>query len=135
MNDVKELCDTFIFRKSDKNRLVSCKKNSQKALKELSRRTLSASRVYNVLESLSLEEVLFIRAKARSKLVFSRIIEFLAKHNNITIKIRGGDLKKLGIKPSPLYAKLLKEVLHEKIDGKISTKKQELDFVKRSFKK
>ncbi len=131
--EAKTVCDKFAFRRGDCMRLLSCRKNCPKALGELSRKALLASRVYDILEPLSFEEILFIRAKTKNKLVRARITDFLAEYNRIRIKIGGDDLKKLGLKPGPLYAKLLRKVLHKRIDGELKTKKDELDFVKRAL--
>ncbi|UCD55482.1 MAG: CBS domain-containing protein [Candidatus Omnitrophota bacterium] len=130
-NDTKAICEKFGFRRSNRIRLLSCKKNAKRALKSLSVKSIRPSRIYNILEPLSFEEILFMRARTKNKLVLSRIREFFAEYNRVRIKIGGEDLKKLKIKPGPLYKKLLMEVLHKKIDGEVKTKKEELDFVKR----
>ena len=132
-SDTNEMSDRFIFRKSDRTRLLSYSRHSKKALKKLSLRNITASSVYNTLEPLSFEEVLFLRARTKIKKIHYRIEEFLARHNKVRIKIGGEELKKLGVKPGPLYAEILKKVLHEKIDGKIKTKNDEINFVKRSL--
>ena len=132
-SDTKEMSDRFIFRRSDRTRLLSYSRHSKKALKKLSLRNIIASSVYNTLEPLSFEEVLFLRARTKIKKIHYRIEEFLARHNRVRIKIGGEELKKLGVKPGPLYAEILKKVLHEKIDGKIKTKNDEINFVKRSL--
>ena len=100
-------------------------------MRSLSARSLRPSKIYSILEPLSFEEILFIRAGTKNKLVLSRIRDFFARYNRVRIKIGGEDLKKLGVKPGPLYTKLLVEVLHKKLDGGVKTKRDELDFVKR----
>ncbi|MGB2705314.1 MAG: CBS domain-containing protein [Candidatus Omnitrophota bacterium] len=140
--ETKAVCEKFAFRRGDCMRLLSCKKNCLKALRALSWKELLSSRVYGILEPLSFEEILFIRAKTenkprskvsfeRGKLARSRITDFFSGYNRIRIKIGGEDLKKLKIKPGPLYTKLLTRVLHKKIDGGLKTKKDELEYVKR----
>jgi len=129
--EVKAVCDKFAFRRSDRVRLLSCKKNCPRALDGLSRKGLLSSGIYDILEPLSLEEILFIKAKTKNKLTRARIADFLTGYSRIKIKIGGDDLKKLGLKPGPLYTKLLREVLHKRIDGELKTKKDELEFVKR----
>ena len=100
-------------------------------MKLLSVKSIRPSKIYNILEPLSFEDTLFIRAGTKNKLVLSRIKEFFAGYNRVRIKIGGEDLKKLKIKPGPLYTKLLVKVLHKKIDGEVKTKHEELEFVKR----
>ncbi|NQU95548.1 MAG: CBS domain-containing protein [Candidatus Omnitrophica bacterium] len=129
--ETKSVCDKFAFRRSVRIRLLSCKKRCEKILRPLSSKKLSASGVYSILEPLSFEEILFIRSKAKSRLTVKRITDFFAEYNKVKIKIGGHDLKKLGLKPGPVYKKILDEILHKKIDGDIKTKKDELMYVKK----
>jgi len=134
--DTKAVCGKFAFRRSDRIRLLSCKKSYRKVIKLISstKRT-PPSRLYSALEKLSFEEILFIRAKVKGKLPLSRITDFFVRYNGIKTKIGGEDLKKLGMKPSPLYTKILTEVLHKKVDGELKTKKDELEYVKKIMAK
>ena len=133
--ETRSVVQKFAFRKSTGARLLSCKKNTSPALKSLSTKGVSPSRVYEILRPLSSEEILFIRAKTKNKRVLARITDFLTKHSRVRIKTSGHDLKKLGLEPGPLYAKLLRAILHKKIDGLLKTKKEELGFVRREVLK
>jgi tRNA nucleotidyltransferase (CCA-adding enzyme) len=46
----------------------------------------------------------------------------------------GHDLRRLGVVPGPGYQKLFTEVLEAKLNGKVSTKAQELELVKKLIK-
>ena len=129
--DMKEICDKLVLRTRDRASLISGKKIYARAAKELFKTGLKDSSVYSLLEPLSFEATLFIMAKSGKKTVENKISDFFARHNKVKIKIRGGDLKKLGLKPGPLYTKILTKVLHEKIEGGVKTKKDEIKFVKR----
>ncbi len=126
------LCRNFAFRRGDRMRIVSYKKNCKKVLAALSKRkNVPPSAVYKNLRPLSYEAILLIAAKARSALALGRIKNFLVKYNNIKIKIKGRDLAGLGLKPGPRFKKVLEGVLSAKIDGKIKTKKDELYLAKK----
>ncbi|MFH1380751.1 MAG: CBS domain-containing protein, partial [Candidatus Omnitrophota bacterium] len=129
--DVKAMCEKFAFRRSDSLRLASANKNCAKALKKISMKSIAPSEVYKILNPLSFEEILFIMAKSSAAPAALNISNFFAKHNNAKIKINGHDLKKLGIKPGPLFKKLLAKVLYKKIDGEIKSKKDELNFIQK----
>ena len=131
LDEVVHVCDKFVFRRGERIRLISSKRRAEKALKRISRKKLPASEVYSALNPLSFEEILFIKAKSKKKIVSSRIKDYFTKYNKVKIKIGGEDLKKLGVRPGPEYTKLLLKVLYKKIDGKIRTKKEELEFVKK----
>ncbi len=128
--ELESVCDKFAFRNKDRERLLSCGKNFRKALGALSRKGLSPSAVYGILRPLSPEEILFIRAKTKNNSVRVRIMNFLTKYNRIKIGVNGYDLKKIGVKPGPLYAKLMRNILNRRINGELKTKRDELKYVK-----
>jgi tRNA nucleotidyltransferase (CCA-adding enzyme) len=132
--EMRSVCERFVFRRSERVKLVSGKKNWKKTLKALSGRRLRPSAIFRALKPLSLEEILFIGAMAKKKSARSGIERFLREYRKTKIRISGNDLKKLGIKPGPVYSKLLTKVLYKKLDGEIKTKKEELGFVKRLLK-
>ncbi|MEA3306010.1 MAG: hypothetical protein U9R52_04265, partial [Candidatus Omnitrophota bacterium] len=77
------------------------------------------------------EALIFLTAKCGGALAERRSADFLRKHNGACLRINGADLKKLGIKPGPEFARILKKTLYAKIDGKLRTRKDELFFAKR----
>ena len=134
--DTQAVCDKFTFRRSDRIRLLSCKKTCKKVIKLISSSgKLRPSKLYSALEELSFEEILFIRAKVKSRTPLSKITDFFVRYNGVKTKIGGEDLKKLGMKPGPIYTKILTEVLHKKVDGELKTKKDELEYAKKLMSK
>lgn len=129
-SETKAMCDKFAFRRCDRIRLLSCRKNRCNATRRISATRARPSDIYRALEPLSFEEILFIRAFTRGRLAQSRIKQFFDRHNRVKTDIGGEDIKMLGVTPGPLYTRLLTKVLDKKINGEIKTKKEELDFVK-----
>ena len=41
------------------------------------------------------------------------------------------DLKEEGLRPGPDFKKILNKVLYKKLDGKITTKKDELEYMRK----
>jgi len=138
-NTVSSICSRFVFRGSDTIRTLSYKSHSGMVLKALAAKgSMAPSRIYRLLEPLSFEVILLVMAKAatagsaaRSKLIRSRIRDFFRKYNGTRIRVKGDDIKALGLKPSPKFKEILDKVLYNKIDGKLRTGKDELDYVKR----
>ena len=60
---------------------------------------------------------------------------FLDALKDIKILINGKDLIDLGFLPSPYFNKLFDVVLKEKLDGKLKTKEEEINFVKQFIEK
>ena len=122
----------FVFRRGDALRISSYKKQGRRVIELLRRKgRVAPSSVYRVLKPLSYETILLIMAKAGSKRMRSRIADFLERSNGIKIKIRGNDLKAIGIKAGPVFRRILEKVLYKKIDSALKTKKDELAHVKK----
>jgi tRNA nucleotidyltransferase (CCA-adding enzyme) len=47
--------------------------------------------------------------------------------------LKGDDLKRLGIEPGPIYSRLLKELLSERLRGKLRSREDEEQFVKEAL--
>lgn len=61
--------------------------------------------------------------------------KFLDALKQIKVLITGNDLINLGFIPSPYFNELFEKILTEKLDGKLTTKEEELEFVKQFIKK
>ena len=72
-------------------------------------------------------------AKTKKKIVKKKIFLFLSKLKGIKTKVNGDDLKKIGYKPSPKFKEILEEVKKVKLDGLLTTKKEEMDYIKIKF--
>ena len=135
-NNISSICSKFVFRRSETIRLLSCKESADKAIRALeSASPVLPSRIYKLLEPLSFEVILFIMAKAGSEKVNARVEDFFRRINGTRIKIKGEDIKRLGLKPCPHYKEILDKVLFARIDGKVRTREEELSYAGKLVKK
>ncbi|MCS7163829.1 MAG: CBS domain-containing protein [Thermodesulfovibrio sp.] len=86
-------------------------------------------RVYNLLKPLNIETIILIMIYAK-EWQKRAIFNYLTKLKDIKPIITGEDLKKLGIKPGPVYRKILECILREKLQGRLLSKEEEIAFVK-----
>lgn len=131
INNIKLICNKFAFRRGEEKRIVAYKKLNPKFIKELSRDKIKASRVFSLLEPLSYEVIILIKAKFKNSNLKKHMEDFFEIYNGIHLYISGGDLHKLGLTPGPYYQKIFHRVLNAKIDGLIKTKKEELELIKK----
>ncbi|MCX5678482.1 MAG: CBS domain-containing protein [Candidatus Omnitrophica bacterium] len=137
-SQVSAICSKFVFRGSDSLRLLSYKSKADAVTKLLSsRKDLAPSKIYKLLEPLSLEVILLIMARTallgsgvKAARISSRIKVFLAKYNGTRLRIRGDDLKAMGLKSGPAFKVILDKVLYHKIDGTLKTKRDELEYAR-----
>jgi tRNA nucleotidyltransferase (CCA-adding enzyme) len=90
--------------------------------------------LYRKLNGFKTELILYMMATTRKKAVKKSISHFFTNLRRVQIQLRGKDLKKMGFKPGPIYRQVLENILNAKLDGKIKTRKDEIDFV-RQFRK
>lgn len=130
---IKAFCKRFAFSKGEIKRILSYKKIIVR-LKDRLKKKIPPSQIYKCLEPLSYEVILLLNAKYKDKILRKNIKDFFNIYNGIRIHTRGSDLVKLAISPGPDYKNILKETLYAKLDGKINTKEEELEFIKRLIK-
>lgn len=129
LNDVQKICSEFVFAKGDAIRIITFKRKSNRLLTLLSKKgKMRPSQVYKWLGSLPYEVLLLLIAKSKSQTARRRITAFLTRFLNIKLNVRGDDLKKVGIKPGPHFKRIMAQTLYAKIDGRIKTKEEELNY-------
>lgn len=90
----------------------------------------SCVEIYNLLKPLNIETIILmmIYAKDWQKRAISL---YLTKLKDVKPLLRGEDLKKLGIPPGPVYKKIFDAILREKLQGRLLSKEEEIEFVKK----
>jgi tRNA nucleotidyltransferase (CCA-adding enzyme) len=92
---------------------------------------VSNSVLYRKLTDFRIELILYMMATAKQKAVKKAISHFFTNLRRTGIALKGRDLKKMQLKPGPIYRQVLAAVLDAKLDGKLKTKKDEIDFARR----
>lgn len=131
--EIKAFSQRVGLKKKESELLLELRKGRKRILTTLSKKEVSNKEIYWLLTSLPLDAVIYLLSKATSQ-SRKRILLYLNDLKNIKIKIKGDDLKKLGIKAGPIYKKILQKLLDEKLNGKLKFKREEIEFVKRQFK-
>lgn len=128
-NCVKSICEKFMFRKGEDKRILDYKKLSRAFISDLSRAKIKPSRIYSLLEPLSYEVILLLKAKYKNARLKRNIDDFLKVYNDMRIHISGDDLYNMGLKPGPHYQKIFRKVLEAKLNGVVKTKEEELSLI------
>ncbi len=89
--------------------------------------------IYHFLKNINIETMLFIMANYKDKKIQKAISRYLIELREIKIELNGNDLKKMGIKPGPIYSEIFRKVLDNRLTGKIKDKREEILFVKKEY--
>jgi hypothetical protein len=57
------------------------------------------------------------------------------KMNSCALYMSGDDIEDMGVRPGPIYKEVLNAVYKAKLDGKVNSKEEELDFAEKYIKK
>jgi len=86
--------------------------------------------IYNLLSKLTLETILLSMALSKDRQKQKVMSQYLMELRKVKTILKGEDLKKMGVKPGPIYSKILKELLEEKLRGHLRFREDEERFVR-----
>jgi len=89
------------------------------------------SALYRKLTVFKTELILYMMAATKQQKVKKAISHFFTKLRRIDITLKGRDLKKMNLEPGPIYRKVLQAVLDARLDGKLKTENDEIEFARR----
>jgi len=87
--------------------------------------------IHKLLSKFNLETVLFLMALSKDRKKQRVISHYLTELRNVKTILKGDDLKRMGIQPGPVYSKILNKLLEEKLRGRLRSREDEEQFVKR----
>lgn len=87
--------------------------------------------IHKLLSKFNLETVLFLMALSKDRKKQRVISHYLTELRNVKTILKGDDLKRMGIQPGPVYSKILNKLLEEKLRGRLRSREDEEQFVKK----
>jgi len=135
IKDTNFLLKRFVFRKGEELRVLSFKNIDKNFIRQLSSKKIKPSEIYEMLDPLSYEVIVLVKARFDNANIQKYIEDFFAVYNDMRILISGHDLRRLGIAAGPFYQKVFKKVLAAKLNGRINTYEEELKFIEELINK
>jgi tRNA nucleotidyltransferase (CCA-adding enzyme) len=134
INEVRVLFRKFVFLKGEEKRILSYKKIALRFIRQLCGKKIRPSRIFDLLEPLSYEVIILLRAKYKNPVLKRHIADFFSNYNGMRICVSGDDLHRLGVAPGPYYQKIFTQVLKAKLEGQLRTKEEELALIRKLIK-
>ena len=126
-----EICRRFELAPRHRRLFTTERLEAESCLSWLERsKRLKNSQLYNKLVGFRIELILYMMAVTRKETVKRAISQYITALRYIRISLRGKDIKKMGLEPGPIYREVLHSVLEARLDGKLKTKSDEVQFVK-----
>jgi tRNA nucleotidyltransferase (CCA-adding enzyme) len=133
-----DVCQRLSLSEKNRKRLISGRRGAEETLREINRRLDSKgkvrrSEIYELLEPLSTEVKLFMMAKTAKKGTKKWISVFFTTLRGQKPLLKGRDLVRLGVRPGPIMKEILADLLKARLDQRIKTRDDEVDYVKRTY--
>jgi tRNA nucleotidyltransferase (CCA-adding enzyme) len=129
----KEVCERLNIPPKERTLLMEKRyeAETQLALIEKAPSSYKMEDLYWKLTGFKTEYLLYMMALANNEDTKKAISYYYTHLRHVKPAIRGKDLISLGFKPGPVFSDILNKVLTEKLGGKLKSKEEELDYVRR----
>jgi tRNA nucleotidyltransferase (CCA-adding enzyme) len=92
---------------------------------------LRPSQIDKMLAHLGVENIIYLLLHIREESVWDRVVAYCDLKERAKVEINGHDLKKLGLKPGPLFKSVLEEIYDSKLDQTTASREEELAMVRK----
>lgn len=128
--DMESFVSAFHLTRLEKRVLLASRKIPA-ITKGLSRKSLSPSQVYQILNPLDEAIICFLRVHTSGNTVGRHIDTYLEKSRCVKLGLTGEDLKRMGVPVGQQIGRILDAILLKKIDVDIQVRSQELQEAKK----
>jgi len=126
-----EICSRFQLSALHRKFFCENRLDAQNILYSLTqKKKIENNRLYKRLSIFKTEIILYMMAKSENDDIRKVLVLYYTKIKNIRISITGNDLIKAGFKQGPIFAEIMNKLLDMRIEGKVETKEDELEFIK-----
>nr|WP_275589238.1 CBS domain-containing protein [Sporohalobacter salinus] len=129
ISEAKKLLTDLKLSSSIINKVKFIKEEAKDKLELLTESNIKASKVYNNLEFLSLEELVYLVIVSEDTEVKDWIEFYLLELRGIELQVTGKDIIELGYEPGPCFQKALQAVKTKKLNGELETYEAERNYL------
>ena len=127
----EEICSRFELAPRYRKIFCEARFAAEKCVMDLTRNLpLPNSRLYRKLSEFQTELILYMMAVTKQDKVKKAISHYFTNLRSVSVSLKGRDLQKMGIEPGPIFREILQAALDAKLNGKLKTRKDELDFAR-----
>lgn len=125
----EQICDRLNMPVKERTILIEKRYQSEKQLSLIEKtESYTTQDLYWAMIDFKTEFILYMMALAANEETRKAISHFYTQQRTIKPCIRGRDLMALGLKPGPVFTRILNEVLNQKLEGGLKTRKEEIAF-------
>ncbi len=128
---VSDLLKRFPFTEQEAEKLRAARFALRGLLRRLAKQPPPRpAETMRLLTGLADETLIFIMAKDKSESVKRQVSAYLTTYRHVKPSLTGRDLQAMGLKPGPLYRKILDALLDARLNGEVNTEAEERELAK-----
>jgi len=132
--DFLELNGQLNFLKKENKKVLVERLQAKGAFQKLQQQKyLNDSTIFELLNTLSIEAVLYLMAKTPYQPLKKAISNYITRLRFAEALLTGEDFKKMGLPPGKVYKEAFQSLLRARLDGKIKTREDEIRFIKKHY--
>ncbi len=131
---IPRIINNYVSYRQSYHGIIEGLRRKNRVYAALRSRNADLYEIYSLLEFATDEMLIFYYNDCESNEIKHYLLYYKLKLQSISTIITGQDLLSLGIKPGPLFKRILKEVLKAKVQGYIYTKEDEISYAKKLYK-
>lgn len=124
-SELAKVMDSLSLSLPEKKALVSSK--GWKRIAEILGRCSKRSEIYMALKGVQPELQIFVAAKDPD--VEEKVKLYISELEMVKPEVGGDELKAIGLKPGPIFRRILRSVLEMKLDGFLKSKEEEMEYI------
>ncbi len=134
LNTTNEICKHLTIAPRQAAMFGESRFDAERKLVQLERvNRMSNAEIFNLLNTTKTELILYMMVCTTSRMAKKRISNYHTRLRNVSITISGKELLSMGLSPGPLFGKILQSVVEAKLNGKLKTREDELQFARKKI--
>jgi tRNA nucleotidyltransferase (CCA-adding enzyme) len=115
-------------------RALSSRQELSRAFREVSQlKEKKNYPLYKIFSPFTAEILLYSMAKTKSEKIQKSISTFFSRLKGTKVLLKGKDLIAMGYEPGPLFKEIFDSILEARLEGAVSTREDEIQFLKERF--
>ena len=132
--EVKAIIQKLGLCRKEEEKILSFYMMDSKFKQRLSDKRIKPAEIFSLLESLSCEVIILLRASSTNGNLKQHLADFLKIYRGMRLEVRGKDLRNLGVLPGPCYKKIFAQVWEAKLNGQVRSYEEEVVLIKSLIK-
>ena len=127
----QKICERLKMSEAETQLVIRLRYKAENRLKLIEKTSpLNNQELYWGLINFKTESIIYMMALTKNEEIKKAISQFYTHHRHIKPILQGRDLIQLGIKPGPIFSKILNLIIDKKLESDLPDKDAELDFAK-----